>query len=234
MTEERYDHIMVSLRANRNMVERGRKLGLPYVFRTKQQQKELTALYAAKAGEAKAFRLEREDTAGNPQADGGNLVFGRNGQENIHLWSLLDDLSKAGYGLTIAEVFQKESDSNGVGFIRFVFTHDKAVVMPTFFEVSEEQERFMTLLFKRLYRKVHGFRNNAAVSLEGEQNPIQGPIITLNVAGPVTEARELEERRPYRRDLRLLDELGHFRCPLHDSQAHALAKKQKASVQAPA
>jgi hypothetical protein len=216
------DHIMFSVRINQKQVEQAKKLGFQKTFRSWADQKALTALYAEKAGKEKAFRLERTDTAGNRQADGGNIIFKKEGVENIYPFPAFTDIADY-YGLSIAEVFWKQGD-NGAGFLRLTFSRGIPSAPPEI-ELTEDQNLFVNKIIDRPFRKLYGFFNEEAVSLQGDKSPIKGSVVTLNIAGAITDANEIAERKDSFRDLRIFDDGKHFRCPLRSSLPECPTKK---------
>lgn len=191
-------NFMFSIRVNAAMTLKLKNAGLPHVFRSKAEQEAITALYAKAAGEEKAFRLNRTDTAGNIQADGGNLRFGKDGQENVFPGTAIPDLEKHGYTLIVAEVLEKEGD-NGYGFLRLTLSVNGKRVM-----LSGGVRDLIDLLMGRFYRKCYAYHNEEALSLQGDKSPVQGSIITLNFGGPMPE-NEVKQKAEFLRHLRILE-----------------------------
>ena len=196
ISEEKVENFMFSIKVNGAMTEKLIRAGLPHVFRGKAEQVRLTALYAKVAGEKKAFRLNRKDTAGNVQADGGDLRFGQAGQDNLFPGAATVDLEKDGYKFIVAEIFQKEGDC-GDGFLRLVYALDGKEIKP-----NEDAKKLIALLTSRFYRKCYAYYNDMALSLHQETDPVKGSIITLNFGGPMQNP-ELTEKAAALRYLRI-------------------------------
>lgn len=192
------DNFMFSVKINSAMMLKLKNAGLPHVFRSKAEQEALTALYVKTAGEEKAFRLNRTDTAGNKQADGGDLRFGRDGQENLFPDTAIPDLKKNGYILIVAEVLEKEGD-NGYGFLRLTYSVDGRKVW-----LGGQTQRAVNLIMRRFYRKCYAYHNEKALSLRGDKNPVQGSIITLNFSGPMQDD-EVKQKAEFLRHLHILE-----------------------------
>lgn len=193
-------NFMFSIKVNANMVDNLKNASLPHVFRTKAEQELLTALYAEVAGKEKAFRLNRTDTTGNQQADGGNLRFGKDGQENLFPGTAIPDLHDQGYSLIVAEIFEKEGDW-GNGFLRLTYSiqwYGREVVL------NQAARKLVDLLTGRFYRKCYAYYNDEALSLNSETSPVQGDIITLNFSGPI-QGDELKQKAEFLRHLRIRD-----------------------------
>jgi len=198
IAEEKVENFMLSIKVNGGMTEKLIRAGLPHVFRSKAEQERLTALYAQEAGKKKAFRLNRTDTAGNKQADGGDLRFGQAGQENLFPGAAIPDLERDGYKLIVAEIFQKQNDC-GDGFLRLVYALEGNAIT-----VGEEARQLIALLTGRFYRKCYAYYNDEALSLHAETDPVKGSIITLNFGGPMQNP-ELTEKATALRYLRIDD-----------------------------
>lgn len=196
IADEKVENFMFSIKVNGAMTEKLIRAGLPHVFRGKAEQARLTALYAKVAGEKKAFRLNRKDTAGNVQADGGDLRFGKEGQGNLFPGAATVDLEKDGYKLIVAEIFQKEGDC-GDGFLRLVYALEGNKV-----EHNQTVWDLVALLLGRFYRKCYAYYNDEAVSLHQETDPVKGSIITLNFGGPMQNP-ELTQKAAALRYLRI-------------------------------
>lgn len=186
------------------------KIGLPRVFRTKADQQRLTDLYAAKATDKTptldVFRLGRTDGAGNQQADGGYQIFTTEGQKMVTPSVLAADLAKYGYHLTVAEVFQAEGNEEHIK-LRLTWSRSSSTKVT----LDDRQKKAVRKYFDLVYWKLFGFYNLEAVSLEGEVNPIQGSIVTLNFSGVVND-RQVDHSAI--REVKMVDQDGHISCPL--------------------
>lgn len=191
-------NFMFSIKVNQTMTLKLKNAGLSHLFRSKAEQEALTALYAEAAGAKKAFRLDRTDTAGNKQADGGNLRFGKDGQENVFPGTAIPELEKHGYILIVAEIFEKEGDG-GYGFMRLTYSvHGREI------KLNQAAQKLVNLLTGRFYRKCYTYHNEESLSLAGDKSPVQGSIITLNFGGPMP-ADEVKQKAEFLRHLHIMD-----------------------------
>lgn len=195
-----------------------KKIDLPRVFRTKADQQRLTDRYAAKAADKTpaldVFRFGRIDAAGNQQADGGYLIFTSEGQKMATPKNLVADLTKYGYHLTVAEVFQAEGNEEHLK-LRLVWSKNSSAKVT----LDDRQKKAVRKYFDLVYWKLFGFYNLEAVSLEGDTNPIKGSIITLNFSGVVND-RQADHSAA--REVRMTDADGHLACPIIQSAAPAV------------
>lgn len=209
---------MVSISVLKAMAGDLVKAGFTRVYRTRDEQAKLTALYTAKAAEKTpsldVARLGRADMAGNQQVDGGYLIFTAEGQKMVTPTNLVTDLTKQGFHLAVAETFEKEGDEH----IRLRMTWSKNSSAHSL--LGERQKAVARAYFDRTYHKLFGFNNPESVGLEGESSPIQGSIVTLNFSG-VMNAAEVSQNQGSVREVRMTDQDGHLACPLRNPGAAA-------------
>lgn len=202
-------NLMVSISMLKNMACDLLSAGFTNVFRTKADQEKLNARYEAKAEKTTpsldVHRLGRTDAAGNTQVDGGRLIFTAEGQKVVTPKNLVDDLTKHGYHLAVAETFEKEGDKN----VRLRLTWSKNA--STKVRLSDCQKKVARKYFDLTYWKIFGFFNLEALSLEEERSPIKGSIVTLNFSGVMNAGQALHKDI---REIRMVDEDGHLACPI--------------------
>ena len=199
---EKPQNVMVSIAfdptKSRDLMEVGL---LPKVLRTKAQQAQLNELYLTQASvitpSLDVNRLNRTDAAGNKQVDGGYLIFSALGQKNVTPRKLVADLTKLGYCLVVVEIFEQEGKDKRKLRLTWSLKIGATVTL------EKRQAQVVRKYFDLSYFKLFGFRNLKAVSLEGNQSPIQGSIVTLNFSGV---------NAPADREVRMCDDCGHFQC----------------------
>lgn len=214
MKLQNLDNIMVSISVVKAMAGDLVKAGFTHVKRTKAQQAELTALYTTKAAEKTpsldVSRLGRTDATGNQQVDGGYLIFTAEGQKMVTPTNLVADLTKQGFHLAVAETFEQEGDETR---IRLRMTWSRNSTAHSL--LGERQKAVARAYFDKTYHKLFGYNNPESASLEGDQNPIQGSIVTLNFSG-VMKLEQVKTCAGLIREVRMTDQDGHLACPLRN------------------
>jgi hypothetical protein len=211
------ENLMVSIGMLKCKADDVLEAGFPLVYRTKTEQEALTALYEEHARTATphldVYRLQRTDNAELVEADGGYLLFTKDGQRIVTPTVLVADLAKFGFILTVAEIFQRESDEKPEEEhikLRLVWSWGDST---TEFKPNDDQKKIARRYFNRVYWKLFGFYDLDSVSLEGEKSPIRGSIVTLNFSG-VMNAENEDKHRDEVRLVRMVDQDGHLACPL--------------------
>ena len=203
-------NVMVSIGMMKAMAGDILGAGLPHVFRTKKQQEATNLLYTSIAEVntpcLDVFRLQRTDQDGEIQADGGYVLFGKEGQEIVSVRDLTIDLEKNGFHLAVAETFEKEGDGKRMK-LRLTWSRNSE----TRTSLTGPQKLLVHKYLNKVYWKLFGFYNQDSVSLEGDTNPIQGSIITLNFSG-VLNGKQVADNLTLIRDVRMIDSQGHLRC----------------------
>jgi len=200
-------NVMVSMAISANQVEKLLDASLPHIFRTRAEQEARTKMYET-AAKKDVYRLNRVDGAGNLQADGGNLLFGQNGTNNVCPSKTRADLVANGYILVVAEIFEKEG-AGGRGFLRLVYAKIGEEI-----RLSEEAERIVANLTGHTYKYAHGYFNSEAMAMPDEDSPISGSISTLNLTWPIYDGKEVKKIKANggQKFLRVIDSDGHVRC----------------------
>lgn len=211
MKVQALQNLMVSIAMKKSMASELQDADFPRVHRTREEQEALTGLYRQTAAERSpnldVHRLQRTDATGHLQADGGNLLFGKDGQAIVSPHQLPADLAKYGFRLAVAEIFSKDGDEDHIR-LRLTWSRNGAEQI-----LTERQKKLTRRYFNNVYWKVFGFLNPEAVSLQGDQSPVRGSIITLNFTG-VMNASQVEGNLADVRDLKVIDGDGHIRCDL--------------------
>lgn len=212
MKIQNLQNLMVSIAMKQNQFGDPNNVGLPVVFRSRQEQAQLTTLYERAAAintpNLNIDRLNRQDATGNRQVDGGYLIFAALGQKTVTPKNLVTDLTKFGFHLSVVEFFQKEGDDK----IRLRLTWSKNSL--TKVQLDDRQKEAVRKYFNKTYWKLFGFFNPEAVSLEGDKSPIKGSIVTLNFSGMM--APNVEQNQMVR-EVRMTDADGHLACPIIQS-----------------
>ena len=214
MRTQNLDNIMVSISVLKAMAGDLVKAGFTRVYRTKEDQAKLTALYAQTAAEKTpsldVTRLGRTDAAGNQQVDGGYLIFTAEGQKMVTPTSLVADLTKFGFRLAVVETFEREGDDRNIRLRMTWSRNSQANCL-----LGERQKAIARKYCDLVYHKLFGFNNPESVGLEGDESPIRGSIVTLNFSG-VVDSRQLSQNQGLVRLVRMTDENGHLACPLRN------------------
>ena len=208
MKTQNLQNLMVSISLKKASSGNLLKIGLSQVFRTKADQQRLTDLYATKAADKTpnldVYRLGRNDLDGK-LADGGYLLFTKEGQKMVTPANLPDDLKAFGFHLTVAEIFEKEGDPDHIR-LRLTWSRNSSAKMTP---LDDRQKKTARRYFDLTYWKIFGFFNPEALSLEGDRSPIQGSIVTLNFSGVINAGHQSEVR-----EVRMTDADGHLACPI--------------------
>ncbi len=199
------DNIMVSISMLKFMASELVKAGFQNILRTKEQQEAMNRLSEQRTPGKDVYRLGRTDAAGNKVADGGNLLFGKDGQKIVSPTKLAADLKKQGYSLIVAETFEKQGDEEHIR-LRLTWSLNATSEIC----LTDKQKSVARRYFDGVYWKMFGFFNQEALSLEGDASPVKGSIVTLNFSGVMNQAN-VQLRRNEIRDLQMIAE-GHFRC----------------------
>lgn len=208
MKIQELQNVMVSIATRKNKANDLLNAGFSRVFRTREQQGALTSLYEKTAKNQTpnldVHRLGRTDSAGQAQVDGGYLMFKEQGQQIVSPRLLVPDMERVRFNLAVAEVFQKEGDDN----VRLRLTWSRGGTEIT---LGHQKAAVVLRYMNKTYWKLFGFFNPKTVSLEGDANPIQGSIVTLNFSGIMPNpppAQHVDQIRY----LRMVDADGHIRC----------------------
>ena len=146
--------ILLKFKVNRNFLERLKAAGFRHVYRTRAEQKVLTAKNVKEAkGQGKSgFELNRSDKAGNVQADSGEPFIQ---ETDVTLTEVPVGIEEIGLVPVSANTLEKEGEKGGAGFLCINFADNDQPEI----EFTEEQQELINILLARCYGNVNVWKN---------------------------------------------------------------------------
>lgn len=181
--------ILISVNIDDGQAAKYHRLGIPLVVRTLAEQEELNRLSEELKKGKDNYRLGRVSQEGSVRiADSGNLRWGKDGRKFLYPWTALDDLLVLGYKIVVLEVFKREGDKNAKFRIGL---SDRAEAVAV--KADKQWAAAIKEVVKKLYYQGWVYYNEQIASLTPETDPMQAPLVTVNLVGPINDKKRLNE-----------------------------------------